>query len=153
MEYKKYDGWIMHTPEVRNLPFRGSIYFIFFGVAQGSFKFTVGAGQFEKVIKQYGGVNALQEWRDLNVVLKPIVELSGAIPPLALRCDLGNLITFLPHFPNLLKSLTAVPKVEGSFADVCKDVVKDKFLLNWFNFLSFALSGLPADSTIAAAVA
>lgn len=44
-------------------------------------------------------------------------------------------------------------KVEGSFKAISSTVVKDKFLENWFEFLSFALSGLPADGTIAAAVA
>jgi phytoene dehydrogenase-like protein len=46
-----------------------------------------------------------------------------------------------------------VSKVEGSFKAISGKIVKDKFLENWFEFLSFALSGLPADGTIAAAVA
>ena len=49
--------------------------------------------------------------------------------------------------------LPSVAKVEGSFKAISGKIVKDKFLENWFEFLSFALSGLPADSTIAAAVA
>ena len=44
-------------------------------------------------------------------------------------------------------------KVEGSFKDFSREIVKDKFLENWFEFLSFALSGLPSNGTIAAAVA
>ena len=44
-------------------------------------------------------------------------------------------------------------KVEGSFKAISGKIVKDKFLENWFEFLAFALSGLPADDTIAAAVA
>ena len=31
--------------------------------------------------------------------------------------------------------------------------VTDPFLINWFNFLAFAFSGLPSDGTVAAAMA
>jgi phytoene dehydrogenase-like protein len=53
----------------------------------------------------------------------------------------------------IVKGLPSVAKVEGSFKAISGKIVKDKFLENWFEFLSFALSGLPADGTIAAAVA
>lgn len=43
--------------------------------------------------------------------------------------------------------------MEGSFKDASRGSIKDSFLVNWFEFLSFALSGLPANNTIAAAVA
>jgi hypothetical protein len=45
------------------------------------------------------------------------------------------------------------PAVTGPILDVAKKVVSNKFILNWLEFLSFAISGLPADSTIAAAMA
>ena len=53
----------------------------------------------------------------------------------------------------ITSGLPSVSKVEGSFKAISGKIVKDKFLENWFEFLSFALSGLPADGTIAAAVA
>ena len=53
----------------------------------------------------------------------------------------------------IILGLPSVSKVEGSFKAISGKIVKDKFLENWFEFLSFALSGLPADGTIAAAVA
>ena len=113
----------------------------------------VGEGNFEPVIEKFGDKNALNEWKTLNNELKPVTELSVAVPPLCLRQDPFVLFTLLPHIPKLLKNLLAVTKVEGSFYDISKTIVKDKFLTNWFEFLSFALSGLPADGTIAAAVA
>ena len=76
-----------------------------------------------------------------------------AVPPLTLRSDPGVLLTLFPHLWKLMKGAFVASRVEGSFKDVSKTVVKDKFLENWFEFLSFALSGLPADGTIAAAVA
>ncbi len=134
VQYSNYDGWVMHTPDC-------------------SFKFTVGEGEFEKIIEKHGGDDAITEWNELLEYLKPIQELAVAIPPLVLRSDPGVLLTLAPHFGKLLKGALVASKVEGSFYDVSKGIVKDDFLVNWFEFLSFALSGLGADGTIAAAVA
>jgi hypothetical protein len=71
-----------------------------------------------------------------------VMELSSAVPPLALRSDPTAILTLLPHLPKLMKGLPVVSAVEGSFYDISKKVVKDTFLENWFEFLSFALSGL-----------
>ena len=134
VKYAHYDGWVMHTPD-------------------GSFKFTVGEGEFEAILGRFGGPTALDEWAELTRALKPLQKLAGAVPPLALRCDPLALLTLAPHLGKLLGGLPSVGKVEGSFKAVSGDIVKDPFLENWLEFLSFALSGLPADSTIAAAVA
>ena len=139
VKYAKYDGWMMHTPD-------------------GSFKFEVGKDEagndkFLKIIERFGGSQAVREWLELERVLKPVTELSGAVPPLCLRNDIGVLLTLLPHFGKLLRGLPAVSTVEGSFKDASASTIKSPFLVNWFEFLSFALSGLPADGTIAAAVA
>lgn len=134
VEYARYDGWQMHTPD-------------------GSFKFTVGKDKFEPILEKFGGPTAIDEWKELNRILKPVQKLAGAIPPLGLRSDLGVLFTIFPHLATLIECLPVVNKVEGSFKAISETVVKDKFLQNWLEFLCFALSGLPADSTIAAAVA
>lgn len=134
VKYSHYDGWVMHVPE-------------------GSFKFTVGAGEFEPILEKFGGPNAVKEWKELNEILKPVQKLSSAIPPLTLRSDPSVFLTLLPHLGKLVAGASIAAQVEGPFKDISKKVVKDKFLENWFEFLSFALSGLPADSTIAAAVA
>eukprot|EP01035_Chromulina_nebulosa_P017570 gene17570-23137_t len=133
VEYKQYDGWVMHIPE-------------------GSFKFTVGEGNFEPIIKQFGGPNALSEWNDLLQAIIPLQYLSVAVPPLTIRNDPLVALTLAPHLGKLISGLTVASKVEGNFKEVSKNYIKDKFLDNWFEFLSFALSGLPADGTIAAAV-
>lgn len=134
VKYAHYGGWVMHVPE-------------------GSFKFTVGEGNFESVLKKFGGPNVLQEWNQLLKILEPVQKLSTAIPPLILRNDLGLILTLFPHLGNLLSGALVASKVEGPFKSISEKVVKDKFLENWLEFLSFALSGLPADGTIAAAVA
>jgi phytoene dehydrogenase-like protein len=65
----------------------------------------------------------------------------------------GVTLTLLPHLGKLLAGAPVAGQVEGSFKALSGLVVKDRFLERWFEFLSFALSGLPADGTIAAAVA
>eukprot|EP01038_Epipyxis_sp_PR26KG_P007463 gene7463-10173_t len=134
VKYAQYDGWVMHVPE-------------------GSFKFKVGYKNFEPVLKEFGGPNILTEWNNLLNILQPIQELSTAIPPLVLRSDIGLFFTLWPHLGKLLKGAPIASKVEGSFKAISGQVVKDSFLEHWLEFLSFALSGLPADGTIAAAVA
>jgi len=133
IEYKKYDGWMMGIPE-------------------GQFKFKVGDGNFEPIIKKYGGPNALNEWKELCQSIKPLQELAVSINPLSLRNDIGLVLTIFPYISSLLKGITVASKVEGNFKDAIKDIIKDKFLINWFEFLSFALSGMPANGTICAAV-
>ena len=133
VKYKKYDGWMMSLPE-------------------GIFKFKVGEGNFEPIIKKFGGPNALNEWKTLCNSIKPLQDLAVSINPLCLRNDISVIFTILPYLSGLLKGVFVANKVEGNFKDVIKDIVKDKFLLNWFDFLSFALSGNAADQTMAAAV-
>jgi phytoene dehydrogenase-like protein len=134
IKYGTYDGWVMHVPE-------------------GSFKFQVGKDKFLPVLEKFGGPEAVNEFRALERELLPLQALAGAVPPLCLRGDAGVALTLLPHYFKLLAGLPAVGAVEGPFKSVSQKVVKDEFLENWLEFLSFALSGLPADSTIAAAVA
>lgn len=134
IKYAKYDGWVMHIPE-------------------GSFKFEVGKDKFIPIIEKFGGSNAVSEWRELERQIRPVQALAGAVPPLCLRNDIGVLLTLLPHMAKLIAGLPVVNKVEDSFKKLSQGVIHDPFLCNWFEFLSFALSGLPADGTIAAAVA
>jgi len=134
VKYSTYDGWVMHVPE-------------------GSFKFQVGKDKFLPVLEKFGGPAAVKEFRALERELVPLQALAGAVPPLCLRGDAGVALTLLPHYFKLLAGLPAVGAVEGPFKSVSQKVVKNEFLENWLEFLSFALSGLPADSTIAAAVA
>ena len=105
------------------------------------------------MLETFGGPNAKSEWQQLLEAIKPIQILSAAVPPLALRSDPGVVLTLMPHLGKLMMGAPFASATEGDFYSISKNIVKDKFLENWFEFLSFALSGLPADSTIAAAVA
>jgi hypothetical protein len=99
-------------------------------IPEGSFKFTVGEGNFEPIIERFGGPNALEEWQKLCDAIKPMQTLSAAIPPLTVRSDPGVIITLLPHLLTILQTAYVASKVEGSFKDTAKNIVKDKFLVS-----------------------
>ncbi len=120
---------------------------------EGDFDTIVGKDHFCEVLQRLRGSKAVTEWRKLQQVMQPLAEAANALPPTALRSDLGAAITtfkFLPsmawHTPNILKLL-------GPFSNIMNGVVKDAFIRNWLDLLSFLLSGLPADGTIAAEMA
>lgn len=134
VKYAKYDGWGMYVPE-------------------GEFKFEVGPTRFEETVRKFGGgEEAVQEWRAFLASLEPIIKVSVAMTPLALRSDLGAAVTVGRFLPSLMRAGFS-PAVTGPILDVAKRTVSNKFILNYLEFLSFAISGLPADSTIAAAMA
>lgn len=134
IKYAKYKGWGMYVPE-------------------GDFMFEVGPTAFEKVVRQFGGGEAaVEEWRTLLASLETLTKISTAMTPLALRADLGAIFTVGRFLPSLVKAGFS-PAVTGPILTVAKKVVGNAFILNWLEFLSFAISGLPADSTIAAAMA
>jgi len=92
-------------------------------VPEGSFKFQVGAGEFEAVLERFGGADALQEWQALNAALEPIQAL-------ALCCDLSLALTLL----KLLQGAPIVSMFEKSFKDISKHHVKDAFLVSFLVF-------------------
>lgn len=81
-------------------------------------------------------------------------ESSALIPPMALRGDIGSLVTMASYLGKFLKIGLQGTLLTGPFS-TCMDLyrVKDSFVRKWFDYLSFALSGLDAAHTQAAPVA
>jgi carotene isomerase len=120
---------------------------------EGNFDTSVGDDQFCDVLAKLRGQTAVKEWRELQRIMKPLSAAAIALPPAALRLDLGAFFTagkfiasFLPHGLNAIK-------LTGSFSSIMDSVIRDPFIRNWLDLLCFLLSGLPADGTIAAEVA
>lgn len=120
---------------------------------EGDFETQVGADQFCNVLQILRGENAVQEWRRLQQVMAPLGKAAVALPPAAMRFDLGALRTVRPFFPTLLKQAGNVAQLTGPFSRIMDKVVQDDFARNWLDMLCFLLSGLPANGTIAAEVA
>eukprot|EP00468_Gymnochlora_sp_CCMP2014_P007040 CAMPEP_0167746816 /NCGR_PEP_ID=MMETSP0110_2-20121227/3927_1 /TAXON_ID=629695 /ORGANISM="Gymnochlora sp., Strain CCMP2014" /LENGTH=553 /DNA_ID=CAMNT_0007631631 /DNA_START=78 /DNA_END=1739 /DNA_ORIENTATION=+ len=133
VEWATYDSWAMHTPE-------------------GQFDFKVGPKDFLRVLEKFGGAEAVEQWNVLLKKIGPLHESSSSLPPLVMRSDLGALLTTFRYLPSLLKPGPATAAVAGPLDSILDGVVTNKFLYNWLNFLAFALCGMPADGTTAAAV-
>jgi phytoene dehydrogenase-like protein len=120
---------------------------------EGDFDTSVGAEQFCEVLKKFRGDEAVAEWRSLQRLMEPFASAAVAIPPAALRLDLGAALTVGRFAPSLVRHTPNVAKLTGSFSRIMDGVIKDPFIRNWLNMLCFLLSGLPADGTSAAEVA
>jgi phytoene dehydrogenase-like protein len=120
---------------------------------EGDFDTTVGANQFCEVLQRLRGDAAVAQWRKLQEIMKPLAKAAIAMPPTAIRLDLGAAITVGQFAPSLLVHSLNVFKLTGSFASILEGAIDDPFILNWLNLLSFLLSGLPADGTSAAEMA
>jgi phytoene dehydrogenase-like protein len=122
------------------------------------FKITTGSsGAFEDAIERKAGTNARREFVEFKAKLLEsggLSESSAYIPPFALRGDLQAVASLLPYYFKLLSMGGKGRLLTGPFSKVMDLYgVKDPFLRKWFDYLSFALSGLDASQTQAAAVA
>eukprot|EP00752_Nemacystus_decipiens_P003592 g3311.t1 len=135
VDWISYDGWGMHVPE-------------------GYFRFTTGPDAFVEELRRLGGEDDVRQWKELTEKMRPLLRAAAAIPPLALRGDYWAPVTLLPYLMDALRHAgPGVQALQGAFTDVLEGTVKrDSFLFKWLDYLSFALSGLPADGTMAAAV-
>jgi phytoene dehydrogenase-like protein len=120
---------------------------------EGDFNTSVGAEQFCDVLARLRGEEAVAEWRKLQRVMTPLAQAAIALPPAALRWDLGAALTVGRFAPSLAKHAANFIKLTGPFSRIMDDVVRDPFINNWLNLLCFLLSGLPASGTNAAEVA
>ena len=122
-------------------------------IPQGDFNAYVGADHFCGVLREFRGEEAVRQWRSLQAEMKPLAEAVNALPPLAMRFDLGAAISMGQYLPNTLKHLPNILRMTGAFSKIMDGVVTDTFIRNWMDLLSFLLSGLPADGTVGAEMA
>lgn len=120
---------------------------------EGDFDTTVGADQFCDVLARLRGDKAVAEWRELQRVIEPLAKAATAIPPTALRFDLGAVISLGQYLPAMLPHVGSTFKLTGAFSQIMDGVVTDPFVRNWLDLLCFLLSGLPASGTSAAEMA
>ncbi|WP_144427475.1 phytoene desaturase family protein [Nostoc piscinale] len=120
---------------------------------EGDFDTSVGAEQFCDVLARLRGEDAVVQWRKLQQIMAPLAQAAIALPPAALRLDIGAAVTVSRFAPTLARHTGNVLKLTGSFSRIMDGVVSDPFIRNWLNMLCFLLSGLPASGTNAAEVA
>ena len=120
---------------------------------EGDFNTSVGAEQFCQILERLRGKQAVNEWRELQRIMKPLGEAAIALPPVALRLDWTAIFTVGRFVPQLFQHLPSLGQLTGPFSNIMDQVVQDPFIQNWLNLLCFLLSGLPAKGTSAAEVA
>ncbi len=120
---------------------------------EGNFDAVVGSEPFCEVLANLRGKEAVAEWRSLQKIMEPLGKAAIAVPPAAIRSDLGAVLTLGRFAPALLQQSARLPQLTGPFSRVMDGVVKDPFVRNWLDLLCFMLSGLPASGTITAEMA
>lgn len=98
----------------------------------------------------------------LQEAILPLSAAAMALPPAAIRTDWGALVTTLGRYgPSLLKTFLQLGpqgfmgagKLLGPFSELVDSLeIRNEFVRNWVDLLSFLLSGLKADGTLAAEV-
>lgn len=122
-----------------------------------AFRVTTGdTGAFEDALEEKAGASAKKDFiafREKVLEKKGIAEASAYIPPFALRGGLGAVASLAKY---VFKLLSIGPKgtlLTGPFSAIMDRYdVKDPFVRKWFDYLAFALSGVDASQTQAAAV-
>ena len=120
---------------------------------EGDFDAYVGADHFAEVLLKLRGQEAVNQWRKLQAEMKPLADAINALPPLAMRFDLGAAVSIGRYLPNTLGHLPNIFRLTKPFSEIMQGIVSDSFILNWMDLLSFLLSGLPANGTVGAEMA
>ncbi|MGL5807772.1 MAG: phytoene desaturase family protein [Xenococcaceae cyanobacterium] len=120
---------------------------------EGNIDTSVGSDQFCDVLAKLRGQTAVNEWRELQRIMKPLSAAAIALPPAAIRLDLGAFFTVGKFIPSFLPHGFNSIRLTQPFSAIMDGVIRDPFIRNWLDLLCFLLSGLPADATIAAEVA
>jgi phytoene dehydrogenase-like protein len=120
---------------------------------EGDFNAYVGADHFCEILREFRGEVAIAQWRNLQAEMQPLAAAVNALPPLAMRFDLGAAISLGQYLPNSLKHLPNILRLTRPFSKIIDGIITDPFIRNWLDLLSFLLSGLPADGTVGAEMA
>lgn len=113
------------------------------------FAAKIGPEEFDDVLRENGGPNAVSEFHLLMERMKPLSDAAQALTSMALREDIWVGLTLLRYPRELVRTLSQGQQLTSPFIDVLNDVpVKDKFVRNWLDMLSFLLQGLPASGTL-----
>ena len=134
VELIKYQGWHVDVPE-------------------GAFNLEVGQEPFIKRIKLLRGDKSVKEWNSFVSAIKPLSQIVSEIPLLSSSPETINFLEIIKLASKFLPNIKLLPKLNGGFGNIVDDYLKDPFLRNWVNLLSFLISGMPMHDTNSAAMA
>lgn len=137
-EWVQYDGWCMYCPD-------GD----FFALAGDMSAWR------ETLASMGDGERTVAQWDKLLDFIEPLQRAVLAVPPMALRADVGAIFTAGKYLGSMADPRIGLKAylLSGPWSAVLEAAgVDDPFLIRWFDFLAFAFSGLPSDGTVAAAM-
>lgn len=74
----------------------------------------IGNDNFNDVLSKVGGPSAIEEWSNLQTLMRPLATAATMLPPLAIRYDPAVMISAIGRYlPSLLSSGTAGLKLAG----------------------------------------
>ncbi|XP_027161406.1 prolycopene isomerase, chloroplastic-like [Coffea eugenioides] len=136
-----YDSWMVYVPE-------------------GEFLSRIGPTEFFEDLEKFAGLEAAKEWRKLLDAILPLSVAAMALPPLSIRGDWGVLSTAAARYaPSLLQSFAQMgpqgafgaTKLLRPFSDIIDSLgLKDPFVRNWVDLLSFLLAGVKSNGILSA---
>lgn len=116
---------------------------------EGRFACKIGPEEFGDVLKEFGGPTAAAEFAQIMARMAPLSAAAQAMPSLALREDLGALITAGRYPKALFANLANGQALTAPFGDVMAELgTSDAFVKNWLDLLCFLLQGLPAKGVV-----
>ncbi|PKA54642.1 Prolycopene isomerase, chloroplastic [Apostasia shenzhenica] len=128
-------------------------------IPEGEFISQIGP-EFYEDLENYVGLEAVHDWKKLLDVILPMSAAAMALPPLSIRGDWGVLSTAAARYgPSLLKSFIQMgpnvalraAKLLNPFSEVIDSLeIKNPFVRNWVDLLSFLLAGVKSDGILSA---
>jgi len=134
VELLRYKGWYVSVPE-------------------GQFNLEVGEEPFKKRIALLRGSKSVEQWNSFVSAIKPLSQIVSEIPLLSSSPETMNFLEVIKLTSKFLPRINLLPKLNVGFGDIVDNHLKDPFLRNWVDLLSFLISGMPMHDTNSAAMA
>ena len=122
-------------------------------VPEGDFNLEVGEEPFKKRINELRGSASVQEWESFTSAIKPLSQIISRVPLLTSSPETINILEVMKLAIKFIPNIKLLPKINGGFGNIVDDHLKDPFLRNWVDLLSFLISGMPMHDTNTAAMA
>mmetsp|Transcript_9626 Transcript_9626/g.10694 ORF Transcript_9626/g.10694 Transcript_9626/m.10694 type:complete len:619 (+) Transcript_9626:60-1916(+) len=123
---------------------------------EGNFIHNPNFGKPGGVVDQVDGKSGTESWSRLIQNMEPLAQAVDALPTVALRGDIGTVLTAAPYLANFAK-LNPLEnlKLTKPFQKILQTsgIERHSFAQRWLDLLCFCLSGLPAEGTITAEMA
>mmetsp|Transcript_17261 Transcript_17261/g.47200 ORF Transcript_17261/g.47200 Transcript_17261/m.47200 type:complete len:595 (-) Transcript_17261:45-1829(-) len=120
----------------------------------GKFAAKIGPEEFDDVLLEHGGPEAVMEFKALMDRMKPLSDAAQALTSLALREDPAVIVTLLKYPRELFATLAQGQTLNEPFSNIMEEMqIQNKFVKNWLDMLCFLLQGLPAAGTMNAVIA